>query len=741
MVRVPGALLPAVALCLAISACGPNRPPFTGHWVASTNLLDLAQFSEVLTDTRRIEFDAQEAGRFLGTGWGHYEQIPEVGSIVWATAETAMVRLTALSGGAGELVFSCAPAGGPEGTDLDLTLALNRKPLRQIRLEPRWQEYKVRLRDGLLTAGENQLQFRFSRLRTPKPADGGRDHRSLAALFDYVELRLANRDGAPRQPAGAPPQPAVERQQGSLLQLGPSRLDLFVELPAEARLAGRVSASSAAGLEVTLQPELGSSRTVLEKKLEAGPAQPIVADLAPWGRKLVRVSLQLDRFARARWSELAIQVPERSGAALPRPQAGPAELPRLESKSSIIIVVFDAAAASHYGCYGYARRTTPNVDAIAAEPESVVFEQASANAPYTLTSTGSLFTGMLPQHHGVVDRDLKLADDAVTLAEYLKARGFTTAGFSMNAFASEKFGFDQGFDFFLKKHKFHLRVPHYLDSGPHAPLFMYLHYINPHAPYQPKPRFRHRFLDPNYKGSINASLAQLRWLDKLRSLPPADLRRLIDLYDADLYSVDAEFGMVVQELKRRGLYDHALLILTSDHGEAFYQHGRRGHNTTVYEEMLHIPLVMKFPKGMRPRQHRISTPVQTIDLLPTALALTAAAPPPAALDGRSLLPLVFGGGKFPPRYLAARAESGVQTSVRDQRFKLVLHDGPPGAELFDLKSDPGETRDLSASNPVRAGFLLQHLRELIGLGHGPATAAANQMDEKTRAELRALGYL
>jgi arylsulfatase A-like enzyme len=402
------------------------------------------------------------------------------------------------------------------------------------------------------------------------------------------------------------------------------------------------------------------------------------------------------------------------------------------------VVVFDAAAAAHFGCYGYPKRTSPTVDRIAAEPESVLFERAYANAPYTLASTGSLFTGLYPERHGVVERELKLGSEAVTLAERLRERGFTSAGFSMNAFASEKFGYHQGFDFFLKKHKFHLRVPAYLATEPRRPLFLYLHYINPHAPYQAKPRYRMRFADPDYRGPVDGSYASIARLDRLREIPPADLRQLLALYDADIASVDAEFALLLDHFKRLGLYDQSLLVLTSDHGEAFFQHGRRGHNTTVYDEMLHIPLILKFPKGWRPARRRIAEPVQTVDLTATLLDAAGLAAAGSELDGRSLLPLMFG-GELRPTALLARAEHGVQLSIRDRRWKLVVHDGPPGLELFDLETDPAEARDLSSAQPVRTGLLLQNLRRLSATG--PAPAEANVVDEETRAELRALGYL
>jgi len=718
---------------VSLFQAGCGREPQAGPWRVHTDLLQLGAVAEVQTETGRIEFAAAEAGRHLGGGWGRYEEVPSIGSVVWATAKHAAVRLVSLDGGPAELAFRCVPARASEAQPLDLSLRINRRRLQRIPLEPIWRDYKVEVPEGFLSAGVNLLTFEFAELRRPRNPDGERaDARSLAAQFDYLELRTAARAEA------ASPQPLQPSKNG-WIQRGPSRLNVYLELPAGARLSGRAAASSDLELLATVQPELESSVSVLDRRLRGGGTEPITADLSRFAGKLVRLSLQTGAAAALRWSKLAIETPEAAApTAAPARTEAPA-LPRLGRRSSVIVIVFDAAAAAHFGCYGYPRPTTPNVDAIAAAPEAVVFEHAYANAPYTLASTGSLFTGLYPERHGVVDQDLMLAPEATTWAELMQANGFTTAGFSMNAFASEKFGYDQGFDFFLKKHKFFFRVPQYLESGPRAPLFLYLHYINPHAPYQPKYRFRRRFVDPAYRGPIDGSLPQLNQLFKRLPLPAADLRHVIDLYDADLASVDAELAIVLQALKRHQLYDEALLILTSDHGEAFFEHGRRGHNTTVYDEMVRIPLVMKFPKGVRPRQRRIAAPVQSVDLMPTVLELIGVQPPPS-LDGGSLLPLVFG-AEPPARPVVTRAEQGLQYALRLGRYKLILHQGPPGIELFDLQTDPAEKRDLSASNSVRAGFLGQRLRELRSAWAGPATATQHQIDDETRAELRALGYL
>ncbi|HEX9636220.1 MAG TPA: sulfatase [Acidobacteriota bacterium] len=708
----------------ALGACAVPPAPPAATASPQVDLIDVARFGSSFGSPFRIDFAPQEGGRFLGRGWGKVEESSGAATAAWAISRQARLRLMALDSSDQELIMRCAAAPSREAAPQSVSLRLNGAPLGALILPATWETHRIAVAQGRLRSGLNILDLEFTRLSAGGEGGAGR---ALAAQFDWVELRRLQDDRS------EPPQSAVAVSPAAVIQSGPSQLDLFSTIPAAARLAGQVSGARHSRVRIRIQPERGAPALLAESDRLPWP---IEADLSAWEGQRVQLSFQVLDRGEVRWSKLQIQGSRTEPA---RAQAAP-ELPRLSSEQSVILVVFDAANASHFGCYGYPRATTPAVDRFASEPEAVLFERAYANAPYTLASTGSLFTGLYPERHGVIEREFRLDPAAETLAERLRGRGFSSAGFSMNAFASGKFGYQQGFQSFAKQRRLLAGLLAWLDRKPKPPLFLYVHFMDPHAPHRAKPRFRQRFVDPAYPGPVSGSMPYLRQMDQGGMPPPADLQQLKNLYDADLAAVDEEFSTLLAALKRYRLYDDALIILTSDHGEAFFEHGQRGHNTTVYEEMVRIPLILKFPKGLRPDRRRIAEPVQSVDLLPSLMALAGAPIDPASVDGLDLNPLIFEGRQTPERFLLSRSRFGPQFAIWDRRFKLIVRPVAPGLELYDLEADPAERRNLVHRNPVRAGYLLQALSQLRGAPPA-AFAAPNQVDEETRKELRALGYL
>ena len=292
-------------------------------------------------------------------------------------------------------------------------------------------------------------------------------------------------------------------------------------------------------------------------------------------------------------------------------------------KPHLVLIVLDALHAGHVSHLGYTRETTPNLDRLAAE--GVTFTQVLAPAPYTLASIPSILTGRLPDSHGLTQKaNGKLSAEEVTLAEILKADGYTTLGAVASANGSSAFGLDQGFERFIEvfqgegrpdqitvqREGSALHVPSADEFLPimvdwlaevrgKTPHFFYLHVLEPHTPYTPPEDFRSRFIDPGYSGPFKSGDGEIL-VETVRGEAEADeegIRATIDLYDANLAWADHVLGLLLDEIKKFGLYDDALIIVTSDHGEAFWQHGLWGHNNQLYEEMLRVPLVVKFPEA------------------------------------------------------------------------------------------------------------------------------------------------
>jgi arylsulfatase A-like enzyme len=425
----------------------------------------------------------------------------------------------------------------------------------------------------------------------------------------------------------------------------------------------------------------------------------------------------------------------------------------------VVVVLLDAAAAGHFSFLGYERETTPFLTRLAAE--SVVFESAYAQASATPLSVYSLFTGELPlvAEMPVLDGELvaSIPAAAPTLASLLADRYPARKGLSGNRWIGRELGYANGFSEFtgiwelsadLSRNATLLsdQAVSWLSSRDESSFFLYLHYLEPHLPYAPPEPFASRF-DPSFRGHIEATRQALGpW----RSTRPNALieRNLIALYDGNLAYVDSEVQRVAEAIEAAGGWDRTIFILLSDHGEAFWQHGVRGHGMSVYEEMVRVPLFVRIP-GLAAR--RIAEPVQLVDLLPTLLELAGADAAKQRRAGQSLVPLFFGDASGEDgRAFSRNHEPGmIEYMLREGRYKWVRpgFDAPP--KLYDLLEDPDEARDLQSHRarelkaqtaPIAARFAVR-LDSLLQAATFPAAGAvADTLDAAARERLKAMGY-
>jgi arylsulfatase A-like enzyme len=427
--------------------------------------------------------------------------------------------------------------------------------------------------------------------------------------------------------------------------------------------------------------------------------------------------------------------------------------PAAERRPDVIVYLVDTLRADHLGCYGYPRATSPRIDAFAAE--SVLFENAVAQAGWTRPAVTSLLTGLDPHQHGVQGRLDGLAESFDTLPEILRREGYQTGAFVSSAVITEKFGFGQGFDTFRQRVKETIEPERptsewvneealrWLEQrDPDRPFFLFLHTLDPHMPYQPPEPFRRRLApdaDPR-AGSLERVVAVR---DGLRPTTARDREEIPALYDAEIAGNDAAFGRLVEKLRARGLYDPLLLVFVSDHGEELFDHGGWEHGATLYQELVHVPLLLKLPRGAGSGR-RIGERVRQIDVLPTILDVLGGEAPPG-IQGRSLLPLLHAPSRRPPAAFSSLDLDGrrIESIVLGHRklIHTLAHDRRPlGLELYDLASDPGERRNLAAADPdaVRG---LTWLLERRARGGGPPEASRVTLDPELEKQLRALGYL
>ncbi len=424
---------------------------------------------------------------------------------------------------------------------------------------------------------------------------------------------------------------------------------------------------------------------------------------------------------------------------------------------NLIVIVVDTLRADHLGYHGYERDTSPNLDALAAE--SSVFLRHRSQASRTGPSVATLVTGLHPRSHGVVNPLTKidakgtLDESQLTLAEILRQHGYHAAGFGANLNILPRFGFAQGYHTYSiigwKEAAAVNRLAFRWLDGYRArfgekPLFLYLHYLDPHSPYLAPPEYRERFADPGYSGAFTGEhLVIDEAITGERTVGPADREALRGLYDAEIRYVDDQVAELLAHLDGLGLLERSLVVFLSDHGEELGEHGSWLHGYTLYEEQLRVPLLIRHP-DLPPR--RIDASSRQMDILPTILELLDVETP-AHVQGASLVPLMQGAVEDDdarPTFAETRirAAKTVKLSAYSRGPWKYIETVVPDAkeELFHLGDDPGEKFDRAAAEPEETARMRREL-EALRASLPPARVDAVDLSEDEKAQLRAMGYL
>jgi arylsulfatase A-like enzyme len=425
-------------------------------------------------------------------------------------------------------------------------------------------------------------------------------------------------------------------------------------------------------------------------------------------------------------------------------------------RAPVILIVIDTLRTDALGCYGAERSATPRLDAWSGE--CVRFETAYSQAPWTLPSFASLLTSTFPAEHGALGKREKknffpIREELVTAAEVYSEAGYRTGAIVNNIFLRGDFGFERGFDnydFFpatvvktrgadevtglgLRWLKEHAR------SG--DPYFLMLHYFDPHFTYRPPREFLQE-----YGGSYTDAIKKIAHPDDVRSgkvnLNPWDKDSLRSLYEGEVAFADSEVGRLLDWLDAEGLMDEAVVIVTSDHGEEFWDHGGFEHGHTQYEELIRVPLLIRFPEA-RHQGRVVKEPVRLMDLMPTLFDSADIEPPPT-FKGASFLSAIEGkdSASTDPFLFEGCLYGTERKALRVDRLKLIRDVETGERMLFDLLADPGERTDIATERTKESEVLTETLeRVLKGLkaGSGQADQAVDLPPELMEA-LEGLGY-
>ena len=412
-------------------------------------------------------------------------------------------------------------------------------------------------------------------------------------------------------------------------------------------------------------------------------------------------------------------------------------------KPDVFLIIIDTLRADHLSCYGYDRDTSPVLDSLAAS--GTLFSRCQAQAPWTLPAHASIWTGLSTASHMVSIRDMityGLSTDLDNIATILKKEGYVTLGFVNVILLGNSFGFDNGFDHYSCVTRGHGRAAETVDEvlewfienrGNPNPKLAVIHLFDVHAPYDPPAPF-----DTRYSSSGTEGITDWEVSDEVELLNPEDRDHLIDMYDGEIAWVDAQLGRLFGRLRELGISENALIIVTSDHGEEFLEHGLWGHGYSLYQELLHVPLIISGP-GI-PSGVTNSALAAQYDILPTITGYLGISIPDH-VEGMDLF--------SPSQELRTIPSSGTIIghcstgdpakfesiySVLNQYSKGIYNFFTDEQQMYDLNLDPGEHHPQPLDSTLMESLEYYRATPLIV---APPVVRAREVDDT----LEDLGYI
>ena len=514
-----------------------------------------------------------------------------------------------------------------------------------------------------------------------------------------------------------------DKEYTSLLMTCPMTLSYYIEIPDKASLCmmgvpclDAKSKVPPVDLTINVTPVDGSdAKQVLAKKFDKDAWQEIMVDMVPYAGQLVRI-------------DMAAKGPEnaRFAAGVPAIRVKSAPPKRGGQKKNVVVLLVDTLRADKLKSYGNRRVKTNQVDEFVQE--SVLFENCQSNSNWTKPSCASTLTGLHPDSHKARGHSSRLAKSAKMVSEMFREKGFETGAFIANGYLATEFGFNRGWSKYVNYIRESKNTDaenvfrdalQFIDDAKGKPFFTYIQTIDPHVPYDPPAEDLKLYDARSYEGPVSPrSTGNL--LEEIKrkqvTLDSRDKRHLEALYDGEVTYHDRQFGKFIDDLKKRGVLDDTVFVMCADHGEEFFEHDSVGHGHTLYQELLHVPLIVRAP-GLVPKNARVLTSASLSDIVPTVLDGTGNERP-ANVEGKSLLSGANGDVSNPfdasfSSFYSEADERNLQWAVRRGDWKLKMK-GPAITYLFNLKDDPEEKVDVDERYPMARRAMRIALGQFIG---------------------------
>jgi len=434
-----------------------------------------------------------------------------------------------------------------------------------------------------------------------------------------------------------------------------------------------------------------------------------------------------------------------------------------QDNMNIILISLDTLRADHLGCYGYERDTSPNIDSLLED--SVFFEEVFAHSSWTLPSHLSMLFSLNSASHQVYYNTQKIDNSLPSLASYLRDNGYVTYAFTGGGYVSSIYGFAKGFDWYDEPvggrnapladdeaERLYEYTSDWIEKNQDKQFFLFLHTFQIHGPYQCPEPWIETYLnkDAKWKGLGLRLLLE----EKGQEFPftPEERENIKALYDGEIkYTDETLIKPLIEFLKKNDLYDNTLLIVTSDHGEEFYEHGGWLHSRTLYNELIKVPLIIKFPSS-KYKGNKVKPKARLIDIMPTVLDVCSINYPKDSLEGESLIDLIAGNEKEDRTFISDLAYKDIYDpcpsliATNEGDIKVIVEkskNGIKSIETYDLENDPEEQsqsvfhKAVKVRNDILA-FIEEYYKEKLKIQRKKGKV---QLDEKMKEKLRALGYL
>jgi arylsulfatase A-like enzyme len=748
-------------LLLTAIGCGKRPPAMERIWL---DFADHVWFQSGNVTTDLISAPRRVGLQNLGYGWRQIHSEDPARAAFEMDVAAARLFFFSADGDTTAIEIEISAVGRRRLKVTPLNLLLNGRPLTKLPLSRKWEQHRVEIPAPVIRRGNNRLDFQIA---IPKKSQKSR-HRLRPKIRNLRFFATNGRREWPERPTtlqvAGDPELSLDRD--TIQMPSPARLEAVIEVPERARLTARFQVRRPPGADLEpvlvyaklLDPELEEHPLAQERVTESRSAFDFDVDLSAWQGQRVRLQLGAGGPGNAvvswHWAIVEAQPGQTPPGSIAPIRRQPAPSSGRLGRPDVLVVLLDAARADSFSPFG-GTRPTPHTARLASQ--GTVFQQAMAASSWTGQSIPSIFTGLYPDSLRVGPWGSPLPSNIATLAELLSGVGYRTVLWTQHPFYGYQEDLKRGFQEF---HRPEFRDYRTLPSqeiliSEQQPTFAFVHLIPPHAPYTPPPP--HRGLYSSwYSGSIEPEATFLsRFPDKrsTEELTEEDRRFIRDRYDENVAFADAQVGALLSILDSSKRYEDSLVILMSDHGEAFLEHGRYLHSRMLFREFLHVPLVIKWPRGVSGYEAEVAEPMSLVDLVPTledGLALPAQQ---EGYQGRSLIPLVFDGAhRQEPLWATTRR---VDTYQKPPRPLEMLQAGPwkilydplsDSSRIYQIENDPGESQDLSGELPMRTLYLRQALlrqrtynREL--LQQAPEPGPIEDSDAEIQKQLEALGYL